>query len=166
MNEEKGEEVKQEDEAKEEDVVPAGKELYGVVVLLAGDKKVFGVSVAEMNRRIADHGGETTSHASDASVVITTKEVVDRASSAKIRDAKGRVTMVTPEWLDALEERGDGFMSLRTKEGATPYLVEGTTWMTPIVKTKWHAAQRARSIRKTLHPPKPDSTIMEVPRLF
>ncbi|KAL7721872.1 Poly [ADP-ribose] polymerase [Entamoeba marina] len=135
------EETKQDDTP--EDTIPKGKRTF--------------CTITDLQDFVKEHGGTIVKNVTEASCCISDAKDVENAKSATIRDAIELLTILDVSWLDEIVKHEDGFMDLRTKEGAKKYIVEGAEWRKDIVKEKYHAAK----IIKNDFKPTDDSDIMK-----
>ncbi|ELP93921.1 poly ADP-ribose polymerase, putative, partial [Entamoeba invadens IP1] len=153
-------EAKAENDTTPEDDVPVHKELIGMSIFVQGTKKELGDTISAWQEMVKSYGGTVVKNAAEASVCLSTSADMNSSKmTTGMKDAKETLTCLTLEWVDELTERNEGFMKLRTKEGAEKYLCENCEWKTEIVKEKYHAP---KGIVKETFKPTADSEILKV----
>ncbi|KAL7717507.1 Poly [ADP-ribose] polymerase [Entamoeba marina] len=120
-----------------EEDVPNGEEMRGIYVLIAGEKKDLGMTQARLQRIIIKHSGNVVGRVSDATVMVTTYEEYKKARSVKMKQALGKITMLSPQWVKRLCDRVEGFMTLRRRVGAEKYLIKETKWVNDILRERF-----------------------------
>ncbi|EFA82774.1 polyADP-ribosyltransferase [Heterostelium album PN500] len=93
----------------EEDEIPVGKELYGMIVVVAGSAKTLDPAPNAIKALVEKHGGQLVEQTAKATLMITSVEEVTKASSKKVQDAIKTIPIFPVTWLlDLCNRTGQG----------------------------------------------------------
>eukprot|EP01112_Ceratiomyxa_fruticulosa_P015741 TRINITY_DN4671_c0_g1_i1.p1 TRINITY_DN4671_c0_g1~~TRINITY_DN4671_c0_g1_i1.p1 ORF type:complete len:930 (+),score=212.19 TRINITY_DN4671_c0_g1_i1:193-2982(+) len=128
------------DDSKEEDEVPVGQELYGMVVMFAGSQKDLKMSQDDLSTLVVSHGGEVSNeYTDDVSFLITSEtEINKKKLTKKVTAALDKIPAFSVEFLTNLAERKEESINLRKNEVAVKYLLSPSKiGSKPIVNKKY-----------------------------
>eukprot|EP00727_Mastigamoeba_balamuthi_P006585 m51a1_g2547 hypothetical protein (922) ;mRNA; f:294859-298552 len=111
----------EEDPEGDEDEPPAGRELYGISIGVASDRK-------ELEELVEQHGGELVEDAGEADVFVVSEAAVQEGKRKWLKRLQQahtkKVPFVSPEWLRRLAARSEGWAKLRKLSGCAEFVVD------------------------------------------
>jgi poly [ADP-ribose] polymerase len=112
--------------AGEEEEPPVGKELYGMVIGFAGSAKEMGMTRAQLEKIVFDHEGEPDDD--NATFFIAAPSELSKAKKTKkvTQALEAKIPFFSVDYLLNLTGRKEEGISLRKKEVAKKYLLEGS----------------------------------------
>eukprot|EP01132_Coremiostelium_polycephalum_P000953 gene953-1208_t len=126
---EKASQEEEEDPNREEEEPPVGKELYGMVVAIAGTEKVLGVNTKELQSDIEEHGGSVVSSVAKATLMITCEEeVTKKVKTQKVKEAIKNLPIFPVSWIQQLMNREGEGIKLRKREVSKDMVIAPSTW--------------------------------------
>ncbi|EGG18391.1 poly(ADP-ribosyl)transferase [Cavenderia fasciculata] len=130
----------------QEDAVPIGSELYGMVFIIAGNQKNLDPSPSELKSLINDHGGSVVETVAKANIMISCDDEVKKSKpTKKVSDAIDSIPIFPTSWLQDLVDRKNEGIELRKSSISSKYVIEPSECQDDyeLVTTKYVAPKKA-----------------------